>query len=286
MSIVVTGATGHLGQLVVEGLLQALPSDQVVACVRDPKKASWLSTRGVQIRVADYDRPESLAAAFQHGDRVLLISGVELGKRVHQHRAVVDAARAAGVAQLAYTSILGGPRADFTLGRDHQETEQIIMRSGLSYVLLRNGFYTESYLDGLTETLERGEISGNAAAGRVASASRSDLAAAAVAVLTQDVRKSSVYELAGNTAWTFTDLAGEISRQSGTTVTYRNYAAGARRTRLIETGLPDDIAELLVDIDDAIARGLLGETRTDLSTLIGRPSTPMAHSISEALRAV
>lgn len=285
MSIVVTGATGHLGQLVIEGLLNALPADQIVACVRDPRKASWLSAQEVQIRIADYDRPETLAAAFQPGDSVLLISGSELGKRVHQHRSVVDAARVAGVASLAYTSILGGPRADFTLGRDHQETEEIIRNSGLPHVLLRNGFYSDSYLTGLAEVLESGEISGNAADGRVASASRADFAAAAVAVLTQDGHQGSVYELSGDTAWTFADLAAEISRQSGITVAYRNYTPNDRRDRLIETGLPDPVADLLVDIDDAIARGLLGDTRSDFRALIGRPTTPLSHSISAALSA-
>lgn len=131
MSIVVTGATGALGRLVVEQLLAAVPAERITAVVRDKEKAAEAAARGVGIRVADYDRPETLADAFRAGDRVLLISGSEVGRRVAQHTAVIDAAKAAGVAQLAYTGILGGPDADFLLAAEHKETERLILASGL-----------------------------------------------------------------------------------------------------------------------------------------------------------
>ncbi|MFJ1958770.1 SDR family oxidoreductase [Streptomyces microflavus] len=284
MSIVVTGATGQLGQLVVEGLLKKVPADQIAAAIRNEEKAAPLAARGVQIRIADYDQPDTLTTAFHPGDKVLLISGNELGKRVPQHQAVVDAARAAGVALLAYTSILGGPKADFTLGRDHQATEEIIKNSGLPHVLLRNGFYSDDYLNGLADTLERGRIDGNAGTGEVASATRADFAAAAVTVLTEDGHQGRAYELSGDTAWTLTGLAAEISRQSATEVVYHNIAPAERRTALLQAGLPEAIADLLVDIDDAIARGLLADTPGDLSRLIGRPSTPITKTIANALK--
>ncbi|GAA2944769.1 SDR family oxidoreductase [Streptomyces enissocaesilis] len=286
MSIVVTGATGQLGQLVVEGLLEKVPADQIAAVVRNEEKAAPLAARGVQVRIADYDQPDTLTTAFHPGDKVLLISGSELGKRVPQHQAVVDAARAAGVALLAYTSILGGPKADFTLGRDHQATEEIIQDSGLPHVLLRNGFYSDDYLNGLADTLKRGRIDGNAGSGKVASATRADFAAAAVTVLTEDGHQGRTYELSGDTAWTFTDLAAEISRRSATEVTYNNLAPAERRTALLQAGLPEAIADLLVDIDDAIARGLLADASGDLSRLIGRPTTPITETIANALKAL
>ncbi len=284
MSIVVTGATGHLGRLVVEQLLTKIPADQIAAVVRDQEKAAPLADRGVEIRVADYDQPDTLTTAFRAGDKVLLISGSELGKRVAQHQAVVDAARTAGIAQLVYTSILGGPKADFILGRDHQATETIIKASGLPHVLLRNGFYSDNYFDGLADTLRRGQIDGNAADGRVASAARADFAAAAVTVLTEDGHEGRTYELSGDTAWTFAELAAEVSRQSGTEVAYRDVASDERRTALLEVGLPGEIADLLVDIDDAIARGLLADRSGDLGRLIGRPTTPIAKTIAHALK--
>ncbi|WP_169922606.1 NAD(P)H-binding protein, partial [Streptomyces lushanensis] len=183
MSIVVTGATGHLGRLVVESLLAAdVPADGIAAVARSEEKAAALVARGVELRLADYDRPETLAGAFRAGDRALLISGSEPGRRVPQHTAVIEAARAAGVAQLAYTGALGGQEADFDLADDHKETERLILASGLPYTFLRNGFYTEVYTENLAPVLEHGTVVANAGEGRTATASRADYAAAAAAV--------------------------------------------------------------------------------------------------------
>ncbi|MFJ1958747.1 SDR family oxidoreductase [Streptomyces microflavus] len=287
MSIVVTGATGHLGQLVIEGLLEKVPADAIVALARNEEKAALLAARGVQVQIADYDRPDTLASAFKPGDKVLLISGTEVGKRVAQHQAVLDAARTAGVALLAYTSFLHAPQADSMLGRDHQATEENIRTSGLPHVLLRNGFYTESYLSDLGSVLQSGRIDSNAGDGKVASASRADFAAAAVAVLTEDGHAGRTYELSGDTAWTFADLAAEITRQSKTEITYNAATPVERRTALIEAGLPENIADLIVDIDEGIARGLVADaTPDDLTRLIGRPATPLAESVANALKAI
>ncbi|WP_405985126.1 SDR family oxidoreductase [Streptomyces sp. NBC_00872] len=286
MSIVVTGATGHLGRLVVESLLAAdVPADGIAAVARSEEKAADLVTRGVELRLADYNRPETLAGAFHAGDRVLLISGSEVGRRVPQHSAVIDAARAAGVAQLAYTGVLGGPEADFELAAEHKETERLILESGLPYTFLRNGWYTEVYTDNLAPVLEHGTVVANAGEGRLASASRADYAAAAAAVLTGDGHLNAVYELSGDTAWSFAEYAAELSRQTGRTITYSDVPGATRLEILTGAGVPEPFAAILVDVDHAIARGLLARTTGDLARLAGRPTTPLADTVAEALKA-
>ncbi|ADI09244.1 hypothetical protein SBI_06124 [Streptomyces bingchenggensis BCW-1] len=284
MSIVVTGATGHLGRLVVEGLLEKVPADQIVAVVRDADKAADLAARGVQLRIADYNRPETLQGAFAAGDKVLLVSGSEVGQRVPQHQAVIDAAKEAGVALLAYTSVFGGPAADFTLADEHKVTEQAIQASGLPYVLLRNGWYHENYTEQLAPVLEHGAVVNSAAGGRVASASRADYAAAAVEVLTGEGHEGKAYELSGDTAWSFEEYAAEIAGQTGKEIAYGPVPPETHKTILTGAGLPEPLAEILVDVDAAISRGRLAGTPGDLSRLIGRPTTPIADSIATALK--
>ncbi|MGW7092453.1 NmrA family NAD(P)-binding protein [Streptomyces sp. NPDC054874] len=283
MSIVVTGATGALGRLVVDALLAEVPAGEVVAVVRDKEKAAALAARGVELRIADYDRPESLAGVFRSGDRVLLISGSEVGKRVPQHAAVVAAAKAAGVAQLAYTGVLGGPDADFTLADEHKATEQLILDSGLPYTFLRNGWYTENYTGNLAPVLEHRTVLANAGEGRVASASRADYAAAAAAVLTGDGHLNTVYELSGDTAWSLASYAALLSELTGEEITYKNVPAAAHQEALVGAGLPEGFAAILVDVDEAIGRGRLAGTSGDLARLIGRPTTPLAETVRAAL---
>ncbi|MCH0541824.1 NAD(P)H-binding protein [Streptomyces sp. MUM 203J] len=286
MSIVVTGATGRLGRLVIDTLLAGgTPPAAVAAVVRDKARAADLAERGIELRVADYSRPETLADAFAAGDRVLLVSGSEVGRRVPQHQAVIAAAKAAGVAQLAYTSILGGPEADFDLAAEHQETERAILASGLPYTLLRNGWYTENYTENLAPVLAHGTVVGSAGEGRVASAARADYAAAAAAVLTRDGHLGKTYELSGDTAWSFAEYAAELARQTGESITYGEVPAEKHLDILTGAGVPEPFAALLVDVDAAIARGRLAATGGDLARLIGRPTTPLAQSVTEALRA-
>nr|WSZ97778.1 SDR family oxidoreductase [Streptomyces sp. NBC_00857] len=286
MSIVVTGATGQLGRLVIESLpATGVPADGIAAVVRNEEKAAALAARGVELRVADYDRPETLATAFRAGDRVLLVSGSEVGRRVPQHTAVIDAAKAAGVAQLAYTGVLGGPEADFQLAAEHKVTEQLILDSGLPYTFLRNGWYTENYTESLAPVLEHGTVVANAGEGLVASATRADYAAAAAAALTGEGHLNTAYELSGDTAWSFTEYAAELSRQTGRTITYSDVTPEARLEILTGAGLPAPLAEIFVDVDNAIGRGLLARTTGDLARLLGRPTTPLAHSVAEALKA-
>ncbi|MCX3061078.1 SDR family oxidoreductase [Streptomyces beihaiensis] len=286
MSIVVTGATGHLGRLVIDGLLATgVPAGDIAAVVRNKEKAAGLAARGVEVRVADYDAPETLADAFRSGDRALLVSGSEIGRRVPQHRAVIDAAKAAGVALLAYTGVLGGPDADFSLADEHKATEEAILDSGLPYTFLRNGWYHENFTEHLAPVLEHGAVLTNAGRGRVASASRADYAAAAVAVLTDEGRghEGKAYELSGDVAWSFDEYAAEVTKQSGKEIVHRSVTPEENRAVLLGAGVPAPFADILVDVDTAIGRGLLAGTSGDLARLIGRPTTPVAAAVAEAL---
>lgn len=285
MSIVVTGATGELGRLVVEELLATVSASEIAAVVRNAEKAAPLAARGIELRVADYDRPESLKDVFRAGDRVLLISGSEVGRRVPQHTAVIDAAKAAGVAQLAYTGVLGGPDADFQLADEHKVTEQLILDSGLPHTFLRNGWYTENYTANLAPVLEHGAVVANAGDGRVASATRADYAAAAAAVLTGEGHIGAVYELSGDVAWSFAEYAAAVAAATGKEIAYKNVPAAVHQEILVGAGLPEGFAAILVDVDEAIGRGLLAATSGDLARLIGRPTTPLAETLAAAVAA-
>lgn len=284
MSIVVTGATGKLGSLVVEGLLRQVPAEEIAVVVRDAAKAAPLAARGIELRIADYDTPDTFSEAFNDGDVVLLISSPDAGRRIQQHRAVIDAAKEADVARLVYTGVLGGPEANFRLAEDHKGTEQAILDSGLTWTFLRNGWYSENYTDQIPTQLEHGVV-GSAGDGKVGSASREDYADAAVAVLTEPGHENHSYELSGDQAWTLPEYAAELSRQSGEDVTYTDVPPETLKTILTGAGVPEAFADILVDVDtSAIAQGLLEGGSGDLAHLIGRPTTPLARSISAALK--
>jgi len=283
--IVVTGATGQLGRLVVEGLLAEVPAAELAVAVRSPEKAADWAARGVTVHQVDYSRPETLAGAFAAGDRVLLISGSEVGARVAQHTAVVEAAKAAGVALLAYTGVLGGDEAGFRLADEHKATEAAIRDSGLPFVFLRNGWYTENYTANAGAALEHGVVLGSSGDGLVASASRADYAAAAVAVLTGEGHEGREYELSGDTAWRQSEYAAELAAQSGRPVEYREVTPAEHRAALVGAGLPEVFAEILVDVDAAIGRGELARDRGQLGRLIGRPTTPLGETVRAALSA-
>ncbi|MGW5479649.1 SDR family oxidoreductase [Streptomyces sp. NPDC004008] len=283
MSIVVTGATGHLGRHVVEQLLEKVPADQITAVVRTPEKAADFADRGVRIAVADYNAPETFGGLFAAADKVLLISGNEFDKgRVGQHRVVLEAAKAAGVALFAYTSAPGSLTA--ALADDHRATEQLIVESGVPYVLLRNGWYHENYTENLGPVLEHGAVVQAAGEGRVASASRADYAAAAVAVLTGEGHENATYELSGDTAWGFAEYAAELSRQTCKEIAYNAVPLDVYSGILTGAGLPGPLAAILAGVDVAIEKGELAVTTGDLSRLAGRPTTPFAESITAALK--
>ncbi|GGS63887.1 SDR family oxidoreductase [Streptomyces cinerochromogenes] len=283
MSIVVTGATGHLGRLVVEQLLEKVPADRITAVVRDEAKAADLAARGVRLAVADYNAPETFDGLFAAGDKVLLISGNEFDKgRVGQHTVVIEAAKAAGVALLAYTSAPGSLTA--ALADDHRATEQVLLASGLPYSLLRNGWYHENYTENLAPVLEHGAVVQAAGDGRVSSASRADYAAAAVAVLTGEAHENTTYELGGDEAWSFAEYAAELSRQTGREIVYNPVSVEALTGILTGAGLPAPLAGVLAGVDASIEKGELVVSSGDLSRLIGRPTTPLAEAVTAALK--
>ncbi|MFD7705070.1 SDR family oxidoreductase [Streptomyces caelestis] len=283
MSIVVTGATGHLGRHVVDQLLEKVPAEQITAVVRSAEKAADLAGRGVRIAVADYNAPETFDGLFAAGDKVLLISGNEFDKgRVGQHRVVIDAAKAAGVALLAYTSAPGSLTA--ALADDHRGTEEALLGSGVPYVLLRNGWYHENYTENLAPVLEHSAVVAAAGEGRISSASRADYAAAAVAVLTGEGHENTTYELGGDEAWGFAEYAAELSRQTGREIAYTPVTPEALTGILAGAGVPGPMAAVLAGVDASIEKGELVVDSGDLSRLAGRPTTPLAEAVAAALK--
>ncbi|MER7917470.1 MULTISPECIES: SDR family oxidoreductase [unclassified Streptomyces] len=283
MSIVVTGATGHLGRHVVEQLLEKVPAERITAVVRDEKKAADLAARGVKLAVADYNAPESFDTLFAAGDKVLLISGNEFDNdRVRQHTVVIEAAKAAGVALLAYTSAPGSLKA--TLADDHRATEEVLLASGLPYTLLRNGWYHENYTERLAPVLEHDAVVAAAGEGRVSSAARADYAAAAVAVLTGEGHENRTYELGGDVAWSFAEYAAELSRAAGREIAYNAVTEEVMLGILTGAGLPEPLAAVFAGVDTSISRGELVVDSGDLSRLTGRPTTPLAQAVEAAFK--
>jgi NAD(P)H dehydrogenase (quinone) len=281
--IVVSGAGGHLGRLVVAGLLEKVPAEQIVAATRRTEALGDFAALGVQVRRSDFDAPDTLPAAFDGADRLLLISGAIVSHRVAQHKAAVEAATSVGVGHLVYTSVLRASSTPLGLAADHKTTEEIIAGSGIPHTFLRNSWYTEMYEQRARSGAETGVIIGSAADGRVASASRADYAAAAVAVLAADGTPAPGYELSGDVAWSFPEFASEISRLSGREVSYRDISPEEYRAALLDAGLPEHAADTVSGIDRDIAAGALSYTSGDLRTLIGRPTTPLAETLAAVL---
>jgi NAD(P)H dehydrogenase (quinone) len=283
-TIVVTGASGQLGRLVVADLRAIAPEAHVIGTVRNPAAAADLAGRGVELRVARYEDADSVAAALAGADKVLLISSSEASRRTRQHRQVVDAAKAAGVKLFAYTSILHADTNPMALAVEHRETEALIRLSGLPFVLLRNGWYTENHTASLTFALRRGAILGAAREGRISSAARADFAEAIAAVLTSRANQAGrVYELAGDTAYTLAEFAAEISRQSGRPIDYRDLTEADYKAQLQASGLSEEFAALYAESDVKMAANALYDESRHLSGLLRRPTTTMAQSVGAAL---
>ena len=279
----VTGATGKLGRLVLnELLLQTNPSD-IVALARDPSSLADYAMKGIDVRPADYDDADSLKAALKGVDRVLLISGNAVGQRERQHGAVIDAAEAAGVSYLAYTSVLNAQGSRLRLAPEHVATEKLLEASGLNSDVLRMPWYSENYTGALGPAIEHGAIYGAAGEGKLATASRADLAAAAVGALLRSPG-GRTYELAGNHPWTLPEFAAEVSRQAGKPVEYVNQSESDYARTLEGAGLPPPVATLLASTSYLASEGELYSESTDLSDLAGRPSTPIKDTIARALQ--
>ena len=278
MTIAVTGATGHLGGAIVS--LLADGGQRVVALARTPEKAAGL---GVPTRAADYDRPETLGPALAGVDTLVLVSGNEVGSRLRQHRAVIDAAKAAGVTRIVYTSLLRADTSPLSLAPEHAGTEAAIRASGLAHTILRDGWYFENYANSIAGALASGVLVGAAGDGRISAAPRADYAAAAAAVATGEGHVGKTYELAGDAAFTLADLAGELSRQTGREIAYRNLSEADYVAALTGHGLPEAVAKVYAGFDTATAAGALFDEGRALSRLIGRPTGALSASVAAAL---
>ncbi|QOL79871.1 SDR family oxidoreductase [Pseudooceanicola spongiae] len=283
--ILVTGASGQLGALVVDALIARVPAAQVVALVRREEAAEALRAKGVEVRLASYDDRAALESAFQGVGRLLLISGNDFASRLAQHTTVIEAAQAAGVGFVAYTSVLRADTSALMVADDHVPTEALLVASGLDYALLRNGWYTENYTVSAPMAVQHGALIGAAGEAKIASAARADYAEAAAVVLSAEtIESGKVYELAGSESYTLAELAAVISDVSGKPVPYVNMSEAEYKGALIGAGLPEGLATLLAS-SDAAARdhGDLDGDGAVLETLIGRKTTPLRVSVEAAL---
>ncbi|MGX7726265.1 SDR family oxidoreductase [Rhodococcus sp. 5G237] len=279
MTIAVTGAAGHLGRLTITALrARGVAAGDIVAVVRDAAKAADLAADGVQVRVADYADADALRDALAGVDKLLLVSGSEVGQRLPQHTNIIDAAKAAGVAFIAYTSILHAATSPLILAGEHKATEELLAASGIDHALLRNGWYWENYDSSVAAAAASGALFGSAGAGRVAGAARKDFAEAATAVLTTEGHAGAVYELGGERL-TYTELAEVLSGIVGVPVTYKDLPKEEYAKILENAGVPAQFAAVLADSDAGIAVGALDTDSGDLERLIGRPATPAAEAI-------
>lgn len=280
MIVAVTGATGQLGRLAIEQLKQRTDAANIIALARTPEKAADL---GVAVRQADYTRPESLSAALAGVDTLLLISSSEIGQRVAQHRNVLEAAKRAGVKRVVYTSLLHADASPLSLAAEHVQTEADIKASGLAYTLLRNGWYTENYIGAIPGALAAGAVVGSAGQGRIAAATRADYALAAAIVALAPGHEGKTYELAGDQAWTLSELAAELSAQVGREIPYRDLTEAEYAKVLESVGLPGELAAAIASWDVGASQGALYDDSKQLSALIGRETTPLSASIAAAL---
>ena len=279
--IAITGATGQLGRLVIGKLKDKVPASDIVALARSTAKAANL---GAAAREADYDKPETLERALDGVDTLLLISSSEVGKRAAQHHNVIEAAKKAGVKKIVYTSLLHADTSPLDLAEEHLATEEELKRSGIPYTILRNGWYTENYTASIPGALAGGVFLGSAGEGRVSSATRADFADAAVAVLTTEGHGGRTYELAGDEAWTLSDLAAEITRQTGTDIPYKNLPEAEYTAALQGFGLPEEFARMIAGWDAGASEGALFDDGRQLSKLTGRPTTTLSTAVADALK--
>ena len=281
MKLGVTGASGQLGRLVVQHLLKTCKPEDLVAIVRDPAKAADLVTAGVDVRAADYEDRASLDAALAGVDKLLLVSSNEVGKRFPQHKNVIDAAKAAGVKQVVYTSAPKATTSTLVLAPEHKATEEYLAASGLDYTVLRNNWYTENYAMSIQSAAKSGELVAAAGSGKVASAERNDYAEAAAKVLTGEGYAGKVYELSGDTAWGYDDLAAAIAEAAGCACAYKPVTPDALKAAMIGAGLDEGTAGFVAALDAGIANGDLAEATEDMKKIIGRPSASLKDTVNK-----
>lgn len=283
MKIAITGATGQLGQFIIDTLLKETAEQNIIALVRDLNKAESIKNKGIELRHFNYDVSETLIPALQGVDKLLLISSNNIGHRVSQHQAIIDAAKQAKVPYIAYTSILHADYSPLAIAQEHRETEALIKKSGLVYTLLRNNWYHENYLRNIPQTAEIGILYGAAKDGQISSASRQDYAEAAAKVLVSSHHNNKTYELAGSTSFTLTQLAQYIAEATNAPIIYQNLSAQDYAKGLTEAGLSSELIEIIVDADIQTAQGAMLSNSTDLETLIGRRTTTIQQQIQMLL---
>jgi NAD(P)H dehydrogenase (quinone) len=285
VSIVVTGATGQLGRLIVESLLaRGVPAGEITAGTRDRAARRPRRRRGAR-RPPRLHGPATLDAAFARADVVVLVSASEVGQRLAQHRNVIDAAVRAGVGRIVYTSIPRATQTPMLLAAEHRETEKAILASGLPYSILRNSWYIENYLPQIPGYLQHGVV-GAAGDGRVSVATRADYAEAAAVVASTEGHEGAVYELGGESV-TLAELAALVAAAAGQDVAYTDVPEEVLRGILVDAaGFPEPVATVFADVDTRIKAGDLHVTSGDLERLIGRPATPVSTSVAEAVAAL
>ena len=279
----VTGASGQLGAHVLAALDGKVAKSDTAVLVRKEEDRARFADQGYDARLADYTDPDALAKAFAGVDRMLLISSSEVGQRSAQHKNAITAAKAAGVGFIAYTSILAADRSPLALATEHLATEDALAASGIPHTLLRNGWYSENITMTAGQDLALGQHFGAAGEGKFATAPRADYAAAAVAVLTGTGHEGKTYELGGDNAYTLADYAETLTDIAGKPVSYTDMPRAAFTEALVGAGLPAPLAGVLADSDDHARAGWLDTNSSDLSALIGRPTTPIADTIRAAL---
>lgn len=279
MRIAVTGATGHLGGLVIESLLNKnVEASDIVAIIRNEEKAKDLAARGINIAVAAYDDEAALKSALNGVDRLVFVSASEVGKRVEQHSNIIAAAKEAGVSFIAYTSLLNLDSSELFLAPEHQATEKMLAESGIDHANLRNGWYWENYAAALETGKAMGKFFSAAGEAEVSGAARKDFAEAAAVVVTTDGHAGKTYELAGAPALTYPEIAAQVGEVLGTDVEYVNLTVEEYEKSLVEAGLPADFAAGLAGADPVIEKGALYSESTDLQDLIGRPGSTVAET--------
>jgi NAD(P)H dehydrogenase (quinone) len=283
MTLAITGATGQLGRLVIDKLKGRVGPDRIVALARTPARAADL---GVTVREADYARPETLQVALAGVETLLFISSSEVGRRAVQHRNIIEAAKAAGVGRIVYTSVLHADRSALSLADEHRATEADLAASGIPHTLLRNGWYTENYTGAVPAAVSAGALIGSARDGRISSAARADYAEAAALAVCGEGHVGKTYELAGDQAWTLAELAAEISRQTGRDIPYKDLPEADYAAALVGAGLPEPLAQAIAGYDVAAADGALFDDSRQLSALIGRPTRPLSESVADALKQI
>jgi NAD(P)H dehydrogenase (quinone) len=284
-TILVTGATGNLGSKIVQSLLQKAPQAKVIAGARKQEKAAALVGKGAEFRALDYDQPDTIEAALKGVTRVVLVSGTDVGRRVPQHKAVIDAAKRAGVKLLGYTSILRATESPLLLAQEHRGTEEVLAASGLPHILLRHGWYTENSTATAPLSVKFGVVQSCAADGRYSTATRQDYAEGDAALILRDGHSPGQrYELAGSTSWSKGEYAALLSRLSGKPVTYQAMSQPDFAASLVAAGLPEIVAKIISDSDAGAANGWLQDDSRTLEKVLGRPTQTLEKIVEQTLK--